>query len=162
DMFGTDEKIGKGEELASDFQRFRDAWRATEPTPALYPVMTKAVPEKIREAENVGMVMDEHYGLGLMKDYGPFLEICETGVLTDEGKTTLATYVAHIEQIPPAWQRVLERFPDGTVKAVEQLVGPEEKTDVMNLIQAILKAPRVFPPVVAILDPDLQAALPQP
>jgi len=160
ETFGADEKVGPGDELAGEFERFRREWTEKEPAPALYPDTDNAVPDEIRKAGDAGMVMDEAYGLGLMKNYGRFLEICRAGSTDDEdAKAVMAMYIANIEGAPPAWSRALERFPETTQKAVATLVGEEAALEFLTAGRALLESPRPFPPVVAILDDDLAKAV---
>jgi hypothetical protein len=160
DLFGSDEKVGPGEEIAADLERFRSTWAEQDPPPALYPDTVNVIPEQIEKASDVGMVMDPKFGLGLMKSYAAFMKICESGSETDEDGDTLSIYVANLEKAPPAWQRAFQRFPEGTLKVLEARVGPEGAREIQKVLENIFEVSEQPPPVVAVLDPELAAAIP--
>jgi hypothetical protein len=122
--------------------------------------MGQVIPDEIVSADDVGMVMDESFGVGLMRDYASFLRICEKGP-QDEGETKiLSVYIANIEHAPPAWERALRRHPESTRGAVASHVGEEGAAEIMNVIDSILSNPQPYPPVIAILDEELASAIP--
>ncbi|GEM_PF-3271031 len=163
ETFGTDEVRGAGRELAESFKKFRSSWLEKETRPALYPDMNVEIPEEILEADDVGMLMDETYGLGLLKNYGAFLEACESGALKDEtAGETVAAYVASMESIPHVWQRALERFPEGTRGAARAVLKGDAETEIDVLFELLQRPHRRIPPVVAVMDPALASAIPPP
>ncbi|MHC4598867.1 MAG: hypothetical protein ACYS47_07675 [Planctomycetota bacterium] len=159
-LFGTDEKVGTGEAIAEDFERFRSEWAARNTTPALHPDMADAVPEVIAEADDVGMVMHRRFGVGLMRGYAAFLRVCERGFENKADREVFEVYVASLEQAPPAWEKALDRFPEGTSKALREYRGEEGGEEILASIRALLDAPETLPTIIAVLDPELAAAIP--
>lgn len=116
DMFGTDELIVPPQQVRKKLREFYDKLAVTFNKSGKTTLPKR--PENFKNAETVGIVMDEREGQYEFADYGKFVNIFETGDVSKKSKEFIMEYLED-ESVPAfVFRRMKDRYPKNFHKVI--------------------------------------------